>query len=238
MASIICRNGTDHQHTSVLDSKICWGIVRPPAPPAPVVPLTWRERPATESQIKYIKSLGGDEARARRMTGLQASDEIDRLKRNPRPMTPVQPERDSRTKMIVGLIDSVPSGYFAVQEADGRPVTFMRISRPKHGNFKDAIKVQTQHGPEFKDAWAYWPATDKLMHIRGPWGDVSPQLLMLIADWQGSTMRYSRLIGKCGRCNLALTDDRSRYYGIGPDCEQVWPWFIDEVDEIKGPYRR
>lgn len=233
MTSILCRNGsTLHSHTSLVDSKICWGVIaRPVTYTRSAAPV---ESMVTPKQLAYIKVLGGDLVYAAGLTMKLASAYITDLKVNPRRSAHVQPALSKRSHFITELIKAVPDGYFAVQQADGLPVTFMRISRPKHGNYKGGTKVQTQHGENLVDAWIWMDDRQRLFTPRGPWGDVEPQIMLLMADWQGSAMRYSRLIGKCCRCNKALTDERSRYFGIGPDCEQVWPWVIDAVNEANG----
>jgi hypothetical protein len=40
----------------------------------------------------------------------------------------------------------------------------------------------------------------------------------------------------CSKCGKKLTHGRSRYYGIGPECEEFWPEVINFINETKGVY--
>lgn len=241
MASILCRNGGhEHHHSSVTESKICYGLVRgSTATTAPV------EKPVTQAQLDFIKDLGGDLAAARRLNRKQASHYIDDLKRRkaeakvtvptPTETVPEEVASTSKSEMVKGLITMVPDGYFAVREQEGAPITFLRVARPKGGNFKGALKISSQHGPNLEVRWALWPS-NRVSVYRWMGHDIEDYLLLLIADWKGATMLYAEKAKKCGRCNTKLTDPRSRFYGIGPDCEQHWPWWLDEIAGKKGGY--
>lgn len=228
--SFVCGN-CHNSHDSVYQARVCYGLI---ARPAPVSRPYENHDHATARQLEYIKDLGGDAAvrLARTMTKAQASSYIDELKTRKagKPVTSTKQSVDPRLDLIKNMIDLVPSGYYAVRRQEGDPVTFMRISRPKPGaasRYAGALKVQTQHGPAFENEAVLWPS--------GSWsifrGSIIENMMLLVADHQEATLRYGQLIGRCMRCNLELTDERSRHYGIGPDCEKVWPWVIDAVDE-------
>jgi hypothetical protein len=256
---ILCKNGTEHKHDTVLESKQCWGLVARPGPPPPVsYPRGYAavDR-VTNKQIQYAVDLGGDRRRVAAMLKDEASRYIKGLLNGsePRVSTPkvgpykgvdptaeeVEPDevatpKTTKTDMILALIDAVPDAYFAVQRAEGDRVYFIRVSRPKHGKMRGALKVQSQHGPALETRWVHWPSGSV---SRYHWQyDIEDVLLLLVADWRGATMRYAEKIKKCGRCNTALTDPRSRFYGIGPECETKhgWGWWIDEIAEKKGGY--
>lgn len=61
-------------------------------------------------------------------------------------------------------------------------------------------------------------ASDQLHSIRN--AATKAQIIrdILDAGAEQSMARYGQLIGRCGRCNLTLTDPESRARGIGPDC--------------------
>lgn len=147
----------------------------------------------------------------------------------PAPQRPVDP----RHEMIAGLLPMVRDGYYAVQEYDGGHVDFLRISRPKKNKFATAIKVQTVHGNpmsvKLSDAVAaLWPSGTLSMYNRS--GRIEDMLLLLVADSQNAARLYAQKMEHCCRCNASLTDDRSRHYGIGPECEKHWPHIIEIVD--------
>lgn len=244
MASIICKNrGVVHSHTSVIESKICYGIIaRPVSIPTPVLP----EPMVTQRQLDYIRDiLKGDPVYAAKLTRKQASKYIDDLKAGRAPKvttadgdTPGEEVKaTTKSDLIKGLMSMVPDGYFAVRQQDGAPITFLRVARPKGGNFRGAIKVSSQHGPALEPRWALWPSGQVSVY-RWMGHDIEEALLLLIADWKGATRLYAEKMKKCGRCNTKLTDPRSRFYLIGPDCEQKpgWGFWIEDVAEERGGY--
>ena len=221
----------------------------------------------TAKQIQYACDLGGEPAKVRAMTKAEASTYIKGLLdgTQPRPHTPKtgpfkgrssawaptaptpvpapeeEPEmidspKTTKTDMILALIETVPDGYFAVRRQEGDRIHFLRIKRPVHGKMRGALKVQSQHGPALENRWVKWPS-GHISNYRWEY-DIEDLLLLLMADWRGATMLYAEKIGKCGRCNAALTDPRSRFYGIGPECETKhgWGWWIDEIAEKRGGY--
>jgi hypothetical protein len=246
MPSILCRRGgTEHHHDSVLESKICWGVISRSSAPAsgyvshPVSPP--RVDPATPKQIAYVGTLGGDEAHARTLDKTRCSAYIKELlaKKGAEPVsTPVKQTRTKRQDFIIGLLPSIPDGYFAVSpDGTDSNVIFLRKKCPTSGKLKGCTKIQSQHGEQLEDELIYYPGSDRLW-LKNYFDDkVEEAVMFLFADYKGAAMRYARLIGKCCRCNKPLTDKRSRWYGIGPDCEGEWPWMLEDVEAIKGPYR-
>lgn len=241
MASIQCKNGgTTHVHHSVTESKICYGIIRSTTPTVPKV------ESITTAQLNYIKILHGDLTHAAKLSKREASQYIDDLKKGKVAKVTAPVDEDAlgeevaatkKSEMIKTLIDMVPDGYFAVREQEGAPITFLRVKRPVHGKMKGALKVQSQHGPALENRWVKWPS-DKVSVYRWPHHDIEEYLLLLLADWKGATRLYAEKIKKCGRCNASLTDPRSRFYLIGPECETKhgWGWWIEDVAAERGGY--
>lgn len=228
-----CKNGPVHKHSTVHESKICWGLitvpVTVPAAPSPTPPPTsfgGRVYRPSPRQTKYIRDLGGDVSHA---FSLGTFDGVGAY------ITSLENQRDQRRRavadprldMLKALIPGVPDGYFAVQEQDGAPITFLRTSHPKSGKFLGSLKIQEQHGPRWEEVAVLWPS-DKWSVYKTTAVDA---LMLLVVDYQGAAMRYAWQIGKCCRCNSPLTDDRSRHYGIGPECDDYWTWVIEMVDE-------
>ena len=239
---MICTNGKTHTHETVLESKICYGLILPPVPAVRPheVHRTWRDEPISSRQLAYIVNiLGGDENAAKCMDQGAASTYIDNLKRGDKPVSsepvavpwspPAPPKKfvDPRLALVTNLVDIIPDGYFATQTEEGAPITFLRLSRPKRNKLAGATKLQTQHGPSLETEAVLWPS--------GNWSIYRPriidELMLLVVDYRNAALRYAHHIGKCCRCNSPLTDERSRHYGIGPICDQVWLWVIEMVDE-------
>lgn len=262
MATISCKHGVPHTHNSVEESRACWagppraalGMVTSTGPGPSVLPGRgdWHNKPVSEKQLWKIEQLGGKNcARAAKyLTRGNASALIDELlhpEKEARPVTPdptpapaapapIARPVDPRHAMIAGLLDMVPDGYYAVHEYEGGHVDFLRISRPKKNKYAGGIKIQTVMGSWMSvrlkaepDA-VLWPSGTLSVYDRS--GRTEDKLLLLVADPQGALRRYAKLIGNCCRCNASLTDDRSRHYGIGPECEKKpgWTHIIETVD--------
>lgn len=226
-------------HETTLEARVCYGLVRPPAPVVSHYsdPHEYGREPVTRNQLDYIRALGGDMTYAVKLSKPDASQYIDKLKagKSSTSRSRSVPE-DPRLGLIKGMIDAVPDGYFAVQKEEGATVHFLRLSHPKiragvsRNRFAGALKIQTQHGPRLEVAAVLWPGGTWSLYAGNA---VIDMLMLLVADWQGATQRYAEKLGHCMRCNAELTDDRSRHYGIGPECETKpgWEWVIPMVDE-------
>lgn len=244
--SFICKNGVPHKHNTVAESKECWrGFYRPtPVVPAVVYGTTYTRdenrlpRPpgmSTWKQLDYVDDLKGDTAHAITLTKANCSTYIQQcIARNKAQPTASKPV-DKRLDLLKGMIDLVPDGYYAVQLGDNEEhLDFLRIKRPKAGTrtYGGAIKFQTQHGLRLDLDAVLWPS--------GRWQifkhTVIDMLMAVVVDHHGAAQRYAQKLNHCMRCNTELTDDRSRHYGIGPECETKfgWEWAIATVDERKG----
>lgn len=248
--TFICPNKTNgtHTHELVLEAKVCMGLVQPPRPNEVHVRLS------SSRQRWYIGLLGGDGESFLEKSWDEASAEIDRLKalkygdkvKQPAPATPspaqpaprpAQKPVDPRLAMLDGLLDLVPDGYYAVRAEETSPMTFLRISHPKTYSGKPTggrcLKIQTQHSDVLETAAARF----KVDAPTGPYrwyvhkNSIVDALMLLVVDHQNAGIRYASELGQCSRCNKSLTDERSRHYGIGPECEKVWQFRINFVDE-------
>jgi hypothetical protein len=229
-------------------------VSRPePGPSALAVP-SWTLRPVSERQLWKLEQLGGSACAkaARYLTRGQASAVIDELLHPEKEVKVTQPDPtpapapytpaptpaarpvDPRHAMIAGLLTMVPDGYYAVHEHEGGHVDFIRISRPKKNRYAGSIKVQTVMGSwgnvrlKAEPDAALWPSGTLSVYDRS--GHTEDKLLLLVADYNGARRRYAQKIGNCCRCNASLTDDKSRHYGIGPECVKHWPEIVEQVD--------
>jgi hypothetical protein len=225
-----------HQHATFTEGRACWfppsNSLAPTTGPAtaslaPAMPTSG----PTPAQLSYVEKLNGDVIHAGKLTRRECSAYIDRLKKE-KPVS--ESALDPRLPLVTGMLASIEDGYYAVRKEEGDTVTFLRLSTPKTGKFANTRKIQTVHGSGYADSGrlemyaVLWPS--------GKWSFyrndlVVERLLLLVADPQGNAMRYAQLIERCQRCNALLTDERSRYYGIGPECEKLRPWVIERKDE-------
>lgn len=257
--TIQCHNGgTAHTHSSVRESKICFGLIPPPAP-APVYPQASGAsslpapasagEPPTDRQLKYVEDLGGKACRlaARYLTKRQVSALIDELKYGPKedavtetapaysqPPKPAPKVKDPKVAMLEALLPSIPEGMYAVREYEGGHIDFIRLSKPKNNKWKGSLKIQTLHGGfgdgKYQTRAALWLDSGNLWVGHQP---IIPVLLLLATDHMTASMLYARESRRCMRCNAVLTDERSRHYGIGPECEKIRPDVIERVDELE-----
>lgn len=244
-----CKNGPEHTHQTVEESRRCWASrytsMAPAAPvaafPAPTplapspVPAYTTVRRITSDQLAYIRNLGGDTVWAAKLTLFEASQYIDRLKAE---QTEQRSKRvtDPRMKLIEGMIDMIPEGYYATAaDGEGAHVDFVRITRVTKPTRKypvGTLKIQTQHSDLWQVALVHWPS--------GYWSiykpSVIPMVLLVIADYKTCARRYAIELQSCMRCNKQLTDDRSRHYLVGPECENKhhFTWPIAYADEQNG----
>lgn len=255
--SFICRNGPEHRHETREQARTCWGFATPtdaarsilsgpldPTPPPPLLPPTAvhspaQSRPATGAQIKYATDLGGDPGRIARCDFYSISSYIDELKRGGAKVTSA-PIVDPKLEFAKSMLTSLQSGYYAVRtDPTTDDIFFMRVSRPKSGTKKDALQVQSMHGtaaakPSLMEALVVWPSNRYTFfgrYLQDHWRTrLVDSIMLLVTDPIGAARLYADKIGRCCRCNAALTDERSRHYGIGPECEKYWPHIIEAVD--------
>ncbi|HEV7949288.1 MAG TPA: DUF6011 domain-containing protein [Glaciihabitans sp.] len=127
-------------------------------------------------------------------------------------------------------IDMVPQGNYAARLEEGRPLQFFRVDRPTFGNFEGFTKVQ-RRGADML-SMLYLVGRDGTLRIYDD--RYADEFLTVIADLTYASVLYGQELGKCCRCNISLTDERSRYYGIGPECAKHWSSLIEYVHEQKG----
>jgi hypothetical protein len=148
------------------------------------------------------------------------------------------------SKVPLMMLAAIPSGYYAVRPDTETPYVFMRLARPVHGKRKGWVKVQTQHGETLYDRWLWNPGNldPSTNVIRLTWNkstlpgnqSIEDLILLMIVDHRAAAREYAREIGNCHRCNKDLTDERSRWYGFGPECEKSLEGEKDEIDDENG----
>lgn len=198
---------------------------------------------ATERQVNYIRDLGGDPVYGAKLDKKAASEYIGRLiadrkkggivAANAQATVP-QPQPVEWPLMTPrAMVEAMKNGRYAVQPDSLTPLTFVRVSRPKTGKKKGSLVLQTQHSDWYKDCVVIWPSGSVTVLDKR----IDSSLLLVVADPTTAAMRYGTKLGVCCSCARELTDERSRYYGIGPECEKSWPEVINRVNDARGVYR-
>lgn len=136
------------------------------------------------------------------------------------------------TKIPMAMLLNISDGYYAVEASDNEPHTFIRVSHPVRGQFKGCLKIQTQHGEQLFPALTIFPSGNMIWHNMS----IEEALLIVVVSPVACAIEYGKIIGRCCRCNKELTDQRSRWYSIGPECEKHWPQVLDTIADTKGPY--
>jgi hypothetical protein len=190
---------------------------------------------ATGRQLDYISSLGGDTNYARLLTKEAASHYIDLLKEKKRMEQQESVKAKPTTVIPLAMLEMTPSAHYAVRPDSTVPFTFLRVARPNHGKFKGCTKIQTRHGDTFVNRMVVYPSGSIWFDLRNK-AKTETDVMLVIADYQQACLNYAREIGQCCICNKTLTDERSRWYGIGPDCETRHGWVIERTEEEDGEY--
>ncbi len=138
------------------------------------------------------------------------------------------------------MIAAIRPGRYAVDVGvAAQRVIFIRISHPIKGIYKDTIKVQTQHAEKLRLDYVWWPRKGWTQeHMSASKKDLDKALTIACVNPLDAALLYATELNRCARCGTELTDERSRWNGIGPECEEHWPDFLVKVEEEKGVYGR
>ena len=211
----------EHQHETAYQARVCYGLIQT---------KTYTEPLATDKQRDYLRNLGATNLDPN-LTKKAASAMIDKLAHQPvPPKPPVRDiERENLEQGMALILPVVPEGYFAVRKDDTMPYTFLRIRTVKTGNYKGVLKVSTQHGDAFKDRFYIYNGKVKHIEWRVP-KSVYEAVMLAATDPDETGLAYAQELGRCLRCHATLTDERSRWYGIGPECEKLRGSIIEKID--------
>lgn len=227
--SITCRNpkvGAVHQHETAKESRLCW------FPPAqPVVASAPTVRMATPKQVAFLESKGHkgpwtfDEAHAK-ISEIINSDSGKKS----------AVSQDPRFRLINSMIDLIPEGYYATAPSgENREVDFVRIvtMKSKASRYNGSLVVQTQHSDAWEVRLVRWKGSGEWSVYQHAAIDF---VMEILADYKTCGMRYSIMLQRCMRCGKQLTDERSRHYLVGPECETkynfIWPIVV--ADDLNG----
>lgn len=233
MASILCGNCHNH-HSSVREVWACHTFGDPN--PAPTQPKSWRDEPITVRQRDEIKRLGGLVTAG--MTKGQASDKIETLRKFPKNQRPVAASASHLAASSpplstpLSMIETLRDGRYAVRPDANTQYMFIKVWRPKSGRKRGCLIISTQHSESYKECIVRWPSGKWSVYDRRP----DTNLLFIVADPVTSARNYAREKNVCCSCGKELTDGRSIWYGIGPECEKRWPEIINAVDSECGRY--
>jgi len=144
----------------------------------------------------------------------------------------------SDLKIPVEMLLDIREGRYAIDPTGVGPLRFIRVSEMKNKNSRHkGWKIfQTQHSDDLVTRVRISPNGKLVEKISWTNDQLTETALAIITDPWGAAIRYGQELGQCCRCGKSLTDERSRWYGIGPECEILWPEVIYEVNENRGPY--
>lgn len=202
----------------------------------------WKHDPATNAQLNFIRSLSertGYEPNLDLVrTKGDASRMIDWLKKQPAGAGRKAAHKVNEDILPKRMLDLIDEGRYAITTDDNTQHIFLRVSRPKSGQYRNCTKIQTQHSDAYTTQLVV--AADgrvlKRRHSRIKGMELKDVLVTLLANQRQAAVEYGQKIQQCCRCGRELTDERSAYMGIGPECEQHWPWIIEMVEDTKGSY--
>jgi Family of unknown function (DUF6011) len=138
----------------------------------------------------------------------------EQLQAHGRPFTPplgtaIDPRpkpAGSRERGLQPKLPDVPAGHYAIPSLTGNnDLDFFRVDRPEEGTWAGRTFVHRVIGGKPDSRVRGTTARQALEAIIAAGPDKARQL-------------YGQEIGRCWRCNRHLTDETSRYWGIGPDC--------------------
>lgn len=229
---IKCKNGTVHTHQTVDESRACWkGTPLPSSAPLSTAPIYTPPVSAPSSKMIWkVGKVGGDQEYAKSLSFRDCMAYIDRLIKE---QEGAGVEATDKEKALLGMLNMVPNGYFAVQKDENTALTFLRLSRPAKGKYKDAVKLQTQHSETLKSLLIVWPSGKVWKNFNKP---ALEYVELLVTGHREAAKKYARETHHCMSCGKQLTDPRSRHYGVGPECEveKDYGWLIAEIDEENG----
>lgn len=136
------------------------------------------------------------------------------------------------------MVKMLKPGRYALRHDETRPYVFFRVSCPEAGARKGVFKIQTQHGENLRDRIEYQP-TGKITKYDPSKIDgisLADWITMLLPVQADAAVDYGTELGRCCRCGTELTDEESRWYGIGPECTKHWPWIHENVIDRRGEY--
>lgn len=140
-----------------------------------------------------------------------------------------------------GMLNLIPQGYYALRRDDQEgQIDFLRITYPQKGQFVGCMKVQSQHAEALRLELvirltpAKYGAYSTRTYIR----DVRycQVLFTLVPGVHEAARLYALEKRVCCICGTKLTDERSRYLGIGPECEKSHLDYVTDVELSEGDY--
>lgn len=160
------------------------------------------------------------------------------------------PELSDAAKAMLATIED---GYYAWQPDSATPLVFVRIRERKGraSRLHGSRVIASQHSEAFTDeAFAFPSGRTGYLRLDSRYGSrtaagyqhriqgsditLDDAILGIAVNKFQAARDYALQKGRCCRCHKELTDERSRWYGIGPICDKVWTWYIEGVDNEKG----
>jgi len=194
--------------------------------------------PPTGAQLDYIadlakkKGIKNYKVPTSRRT---ASETIEWLKRQPAQKVEGQPGS------IISFLaaNMIQDGRYAVRLDNKTQPIFVIAKRPKMGSYTNRLVLSTQHGPQYVRRLVFDLTTQKceFQHNRLIDGHrLADVITAVVVNQNQAALDYATEKGVCHRCARELTDERSVFYGVGPECEKMVPSYVAWVEDVKGPF--
>lgn len=152
------------------------------------------------------------------------------------------PTKEKTFPFPAQLLFTMHEGNYAVNYRGSERIDFMRLSivKPRRSGYNYYIgwmRVQTLHGDQWYDR-AYIKSDGKYRMLSASMGSdrIAEMLSLVIVDMPKAAADFGHMLERCCRCGRTLTDERSRWYAIGPECEQYRPAFIEYIDGVRGEF--
>lgn len=139
----------------------------------------------------------------------------------------------------LAMVKNIREGRYAVEiNEPGRPTdwVFVRVLKPTKGKRAGQINFTTQHSETYSPWMTFFPGSYDTPYHWKESDKLGKALFIICTDPVTSAINYGRELGRCSRCGKELTDERSRWYSIGPECEKHWTEIINVVNETKGVF--
>lgn len=229
MPSIICGK-CQRIHTSVAQVHACHFPMHRTT--------SWRDGQPSKKQLWKIKELSKQKHYLVNTKPLTAGDASDLITQLIKMETPTMNE----TPLIpLNMLRMIRFGRYAVPNNDQTEMIFLRVAETKGKNSilpVGSVKVQTKHAETWQDRLVVKPDGKVYRQdhslIKGM--KLADILIAVLSDQTTAAMEYAIRKDECARCGVELTDDKSRFFGLGPDCQKDWPHMVGMVIERKGEY--
>lgn len=212
--------------------------VNDPVSPAQIGGIKWRSEKLGldyKHLLAQVSTKGEASALIKTLEGRIANMPAQPQQNQPQ----ARPQQHRGMSLPLHMVKMLKPGRYAMRTDESRPYVFFRVSCPETGRRQGVFKIQTQHGDNLRDRIEYLPngRITKFDPSRIDGTSLEDWVTMLLPVQHEAALDYGMELGRCCRCGADLTDEESRYFGIGPECTKYWPWIHEMVEASRGEYQ-